>query len=199
MSIIEIAAQPAEMTFRQRWSHYLAIAFAVIGAVIGINLRDTTLNATTLYANPEAGIRAQFPQNWLLDEGGDYIFRVRDMSRPGYKTVLQVATRPVGPSTTIRSVLDALTLSRSQTLSAYTVLSEEPFALPDEAPASAMAYTFVATEPNPFLRGVPTVVRGLDIITLKRGQAVVITFQSDATTYQEDLSTLNLFVENLEF
>jgi len=198
MSVVEIVGSSDFLSFRQRWSHYLVLIFALVGFVIAVNLRDGTLNATTLYVNSQAGITAEYPQNWLIDEAGNYIFRVRDVSQPGFNTTIQVAARPVSSSTTTRNILDALTLERSQTLG-YTVLSEEAYILPDESTGIAMSYTYVVADPNPFLQGVPIVVEGQDILTIKRGQAIIISFLSDATTFEDNLYILNRFMSSLEF
>lgn len=198
MSVIEIITDTDSLTFRQRWSHYLVLIFGVVGFIIAINLRDSFLYATTRYVNAQAGISVEYPQNWLLDEAGNYIFRIRDVSHAGFNTTIQVAARPVSSSTTTRNVLDALTLERSQTLG-YTVLSEEPYTLPDESTGIVMSYTFVVSDPNPFLQGIPIVVEGQDILTIKRGQAIIISFLSDATIFDENLSILNRFMSSLEF
>jgi len=198
MSVIKIVEVSDSLTFRQRWSHYLVLIFGLVGFVIAINLRDGSLYAATLYVNAQAGISAEYPQNWLIDEAGNYIFRVRDVSHAGFNTTIQVTARPVSSITTTRNVLDALTLERSQTLG-YTVLSEETYILPDETTGIAMSYTFVATNPNPFLQGIPIVVEGQDILTIKRGQAIIISFLSDATTFEENLAILARFMNSLEF
>lgn len=200
MALIEIGAAREELSQRQRWSHYFALIFGIAAFVIGINLRDSTLNATTLYTNSQAGITAQYPANWLIDSSpGNYVFRVRDPSQVGFKTTFQVAVSPVSPSTTARNVLDAFSLNRAPTLAAYSVLAVEPFVLPDESEATAMTYTFVATETNPFLESVPVVVEGMDILTIKRGQAIVITFLSDSRTYEQNYAIFEQFLRNLKF
>jgi hypothetical protein len=200
MAVIEIGPRHAESTQRQRYSHYFAIAFGLIGLFIGINLRDSILSATTLYADPRAGLRAFYPQNWLLDTSGDtYIFRVQDMSERGFKTAIQVAMRPVGAQTVPRNIVEALTLSRSQTLAQYTVFSTTPYTLEDQPEAFALSYAFATGEHDPFLESLPTVVRGLDILTIKRGQAIIISFQSDANTYDQNLPVFQQFLGDLEF
>lgn len=199
MTFVEINSTTGESTFRQRWNHYLVIAFGITGLLIGINLRDSTINATALYTNVQAGIRVNYPESWLLDETGNYIFRVQDVSRPGFSTSIQVSTRPVSASTSTRSILDSLTLNRAQTLAAYNVLTEAPYLLSNDIEATSMSYTFVSTDPNPFLQSVPTVIEGLDILTIQRGQAIIITFLSEASTYNENLPFLEQFVRTLEF
>jgi hypothetical protein len=198
MGFIEINAQ-GSASFRQRWSHYLAILVGLVGLFIGVNLRDIALYSTTLYNNTQAGIRAEYPQNWLLDEEGDYIFRVRNTTEPGFNTTIQVAALPVSTGSSPTNILNALTLDRAQTLSAYTVLDERPYPLPNEVEGTAMSYIFVETDPNPFLQGVPVVVEGLDILTIARGQAIIITFLTDADTYAENLPILEQFMSTLEF
>jgi hypothetical protein len=199
MSVIEIVGRRDEITQRQRWSHYFVLIYGVIALLIGVNLRDSALNATVPYANSQVGIRAYYPQNWLLDSDGPYVFRVRDMSQRGFKTTIQLDVQPVAINTTARNLLDQLILSRAQTLSAYSVLAREPYILPDEREATAMTYTFVESETNPFLESLPIVVEGLDIITIQRGQAIIMTFLSDASTYESNLPTFERFVNDLEF
>jgi hypothetical protein len=200
MSLIEIVSS-SEFTQRQRWSHYLTLVFALAAFLIGVNLRDTTLYATTTYVNSQAGIRAEYPKNWLKDEtnGKGYVFRVQDTSRPGFKTTIQVAVRPVNTGVTQeRNVLDALSLTREQTLSTYNVWSTEPFAMPDGTVATSMTYTYVATQPDPFLETIPVVVQGRDILLIRRGQAIVITFVAELKTYDEDFAIFERFLSSLE-
>jgi hypothetical protein len=200
MAVIEIGPRRSESTQRQRYSHYFAIAFGVIGLLIGVNLRDSILSATTLFTDPRAGIRAFYPQNWLLDASAeDYIFRVQDMSEPGFKTAIQVAMRPIGAQTTPRNVVEALTLSRSQTLAEYSVFSITPYILEDQPEAFALSYAFATGEDDPFLESLPSVVRGFDVLTIKRGQAIIISFQSDASSYERNLPVFQQFLSELEF
>jgi hypothetical protein len=196
---VEVTRPPEHETPRQRTTHYFAMIFGVVALLIGLNLRNSALNATSLYINNQAGIRAYYPANWLLDTQGNYIFRVRDLAQSGFKTTIQIAALPISSSTSDRNVVDALTLRRSQTLSTYTVFAIEPFLLPDDVAATAVTYTFVSAETNPFLESVPVVVEGLDILTIKRGQAIIITFQSDSRTYQQNYPLFEQFVRTLEF
>jgi hypothetical protein len=200
MSVIEFGAELGELTYRQRWSHYFALIFGAVGMVIGINLRDSVINATWLYTNAQAGITAQYPQNWLIDElPGEYVFRVRNASEIGFKTTFQVAVVPVGPGSSVRTILDGLSLNRASILTGYNAFPREEFILPDETPASAMTYTFVAAESSPFLESLPVVVEGLDILTIQRGQAIVITFRSDSRTFDDNYPLFEQFLNTLDF
>lgn len=199
MTLVEITGRDEIFTRQQRWAHLLTIIVAGILFLVGLNLRANILNATTPYSNVQAGIRARYPANWLLDESGDYVFRVRDMTRVGFKTTIRVEARPIGPGTTARSIFDALNTDRPQTLPAYRAFPWEEYILPDETAAVAMSYTFVAVETNPFLESLPIVALGLDILAIKGGQAIIITFRSDAGTFEKDIAIFNRFLESLEF
>ncbi len=200
MTIVEIGASSSELTFRQRWSHYFALIFTVIGFGIGLNLRESTLSAVTTYANPQAGIVAAYPRGWLLDESSaDYIFRVRDMTANGFSTTLQVAAQPVSAATSARNIFDSLTLSRAQVLAAYNVISEDIFQLPDGTDTSSMTYSYVNTQVNPFLQNIPVVVQGIDILVIARGQAIIISFLEESSRFAENLIVLERFLRRLEF
>src|ERR1700733_4081271 len=125
MSISIVETNSFQLSFRQRWNHYLVLIAALIGLFAARSLRDNTLFAVTPYFNTTAGIRALYPRNWLIDTSGDYIFRVQDASRVGFKTTIQVSVQAVSTNTTTRNLVDALTLNRSQLLAGYHPLSAD--------------------------------------------------------------------------
>jgi hypothetical protein len=198
MTVIEIRPTAAAATQRQRWGHYFTLVYGVLGIVIGLGLQNSALTATTLYSNPQAGIRAEYPQNWLLDSDGDYVFRVRDMAQLGFKTTIQISVLPVTLNTTARNLLDTLILNRSQTLSEFSVLSRASITIQDDQPATQMRYTFAFSEEDPFLESQPTIVQGVDILTLQGGQALVITFLADQATYARDFPYFEQFIRALD-
>lgn len=200
MTILEIDSPNVyELTQRQRWSFYLSYFVIALCIYIGFSLQDSSLSRTSIYTNIEAGITANYPDRWLLDETGDYVFRVRDMSNRGFNTVIQVRTLPVSDDTVERNILDRLSLSRSQTFIDYNILGYSDYLLPNELPAVAMSYTFVSRDASPFLEGVSTVVVGLDILVIQRGQALIITFRADSNKYENELPIFEDFIENLSF
>ena len=200
MSLTIIDSNSTQLTFRQRWNHYLVLVATFIGLVAASSLRDNALFAVTPYVNTTAGIRALYPRNWLIDTSGDYIFRVQDASRVGFKTTIQVSVQAVSPNTTTRNLVDALTLNRSQLLAGYHPLSaNNEFTLPDGTLATSVSYNYASINADPFLDTTPIVVKGFDIISIKRGQAVIITFLADSNTYSDDYNTFNRFLSTLEF
>lgn len=184
---------------RQRWSIALGYLLIFVGLLVGLNQRDTYLNQTSEYSNIEAGITASYPARWLLDESPGNIFRVRDMSHRGFNTVIEVSSLPAGQDSAERNLLDRLSLQRAQILIDYTVLGYDIYRLPDETQAITMSYSFVSRDASPFLEGVSSIVNGLDILTVRRGQAIVISLRADATIFPRELETLATFLENLQF
>lgn len=182
----------------QRWSHLLAISFCFFGILIGINIRNSNLNATTTYINNEAGIRANYPAEWLLDVDGSYVFRVQDISRPGFKTSIQIEIFPFTEEMSPANVIEDLSLSRARVLSTYDILGVRDYLL-DDVPATLSEYTYVFTQANPFTQSVPIVVIGQDILVQRRGQAILISFLTDADSYGEDIAIFEAFLESLEF
>jgi hypothetical protein len=198
MAIIEEGG--GQVNTVQRWGHYLAVAWGVIALVVVVNVREAVVTATSTYVNNEAGLVAQYPRGWLLDEeNADYVFRVRDMQRVGFKTTFRVSLLPISADTTPRSIVDRLAMSRSQTLAAYRILGTEPFDFGTELEAQQVTYTYVGTQLNPFLETIPAVVVGVDIVTILRGQAVIITLLSDVDRLEVNQEQFLTFVDRLEF
>ncbi len=195
----ETGASPSvQFTPRQRWSVAMTYIVIAVGLALGLNQRDRALNRASVYSNSEAGVTARYPARWLLEESPDFIFRARDMAHRGYHTSIEVSALAAGPDTSERNVLDRLNLRRAQSLVDYAVLGYETYQLPDAAEALAMAYSFVSRESSPFLEGASSVVRGLDILTISRGQALIISFRADAGVYDRELETLRWFIQGLE-
>ncbi len=191
--------QELPLTRTQRWANALTIVVALMGLGIGFLMKDQIVGGTVPFRDLAAGILARYPQGWLLDTAGDYVFRVRDPEAPGFLTTLQVQVIPIGQDAAARNIVDDLTLQRAQTLAAYTILRAVPDTLPDGDPATRVEYVFVSTETNPFLEPVPVVVYGVDILTLKRGQAIIVTFRVEAGRFQDEAWRLEQFLASLEF
>ena len=194
MEVIEIISESEDLTLRQRWANVFTILVCILMMLLGLNLRNQTLTATTFYESPQAGISAQYPQNWLIDTDGSYVFRVRDMSRIGFKTTFLVTVQPVGADAQERNLADRLSLDRIVDFTDYRVQPLEMYDFPDGRDAQALNYTYVATDASPFLQSVPTVVRGLDILTISGGQAIIITFRADADNFEEELPRFEQFL-----
>ncbi|MCC6613494.1 MAG: hypothetical protein IT320_08450 [Anaerolineae bacterium] len=199
-TIVEVGRVEEGGTLRQRWSHYFVLLYGLLCVVIALNLRDSVLNATTNYNDVTSGIRAAYPQNWIIDNDGPYVFRVRDLAQVGFKTSIVVDTQPVSLSTTTRNLVDALSLDRGNTLTGYRILEiDDSYALPDDTPATAVTYTYVNVGVSPVLQTLPSIVEGFDVIAIRQGQAVILSFLADANVFEDQLPIMDRFLESLEF
>jgi len=199
MEVIEIISESRDLTLRQRWANLFAILTSILLLLFGLNLRNQLANAAVIFESPQAGITAFYPQNWLLDTSGAYVFQVRDMSRSGFKTTFQVSVQPVGLDAEERNVADRLTLDRLQTFTAYQVLAQAAYILPNDVQAQSLSYIYVSSDASPFLQGVPSVVQGFDVLTISGGQAIIATFRADVTVFESEFPRFETFLQRLQF
>ena len=183
----------------QRNATILTIIVGVSLIVMGYFMRNNAVFGVIEYENAQAGIQVNYPQNWLLDTEGDYIFRIRDTAQTGFKTTIQVSAEPVGADTTERNIIDRVALKRAQTFTDYTTLLVEELVLPSGNEGQAVTYSYVAKETSPFLQSVPSVVTGYDIFIIIRGQTIIITFRSDADLFDMEFARFEQFLNSLEF
>jgi len=197
--IEEIGGLQDEYTRQQRWAHLLTIGAAILMILYGLNVRAGTINATQIYDNAAAGVRVNYPANWLIDESSPYVFRVRDMTRIGFKTTIQIETRPAGSQSTPSTIMSQLDLNRAPITDSYDrIENNETYIFSDETEGLRGEYAFVFQDPNPFLQSIPIVVRGTDVITIRGGQAIIITFLVDATAYDSNIAIFERFLASLE-
>jgi hypothetical protein len=190
----------SELSFSQRWNSYLTIALAISAVLLGLTLRNSTLNASQTFEDLEAGIRAQIPSGWIVDSDNDtdYVFRAQDPNALPFKTLLQVSVIPVGPDAAPDNVLTYLDIQRPAQLSAYTRISVSSITLRDGSSAVRMVYAYTQNERNPFLESVPIVVQGVDVVVLRRSQAVIITYREERNSFDDHLYRMDNLLQTLE-
>lgn len=187
------------LTRLQRWSHYISLLILLLGFLYGLNLRETVINRTRTYVNIQAGIRLEYPSNWLIDENStSYLFRVRDMTRIGFKTTIQVSIEPLGEAMTPRGLLNSLALQRSTELPQYNTLSIDQITEPEQD-LYGMTYYFTTSEVGTGNETLPIVVIGRDVLTIVRGQAIITTFRADAQDFSSQIPIFERFLDSLEF
>ncbi|GAB4554428.1 MAG: hypothetical protein OHK0023_24540 [Anaerolineae bacterium] len=189
-----------ELTFNQRWASYLTIAVAIAGVVVGYIYRQNTIDATFPFINREAGITARYPARWLLEEGGaNFVLRAQDPAALPFKTTLQLRLLPTGEGARPSDILDLLDLDRAARLPAYRSQTRQPVTLPNGARGQQMIYAYAYVNPNPFLQAEPITVRALDIVLLRTGQAVVITYEAEASRFERHRHYFEAFLRSLSF
>jgi hypothetical protein len=197
------SAVPAEtgITGRQRWATNLAILAAALAMLGGFLLRQNIEDATRLFLDRQTGISARYPAGWLLERGslgGPFVMRVQDPAAVPFKTSLSIAILPIGLDAAINDITQILTINRSGTLAAYQTLGINAVTLPDGTAGTQINYAYATGENNPALRSLPVIVRAVDVIVVRRGQATVITFLSDATSFESNRRFFDAFLRRLE-
>jgi hypothetical protein len=180
----------AQTTLRNdRYGSALAVIVTAGALVLGMLLRQSQLSSTIPFVDRTAGIQTRYPAEWLLDTEGDYVMRVSDPAARPFKTAYQIQVVPSSPQTSVRNVLDNLTLQRSSELAAYRVLSVQEVS----EQVTRMDFAFVDTDPNPFLERLPVVVLGTDLVVLEGDRAIVITLLASENTYARELPRFERF------
>lgn len=187
----------SDLTKNDRFSAVLVVIVFAAAIGLGLLLRQQSMGETWPYISQEAGIEGTYPAGWLTDEEGSYVVRIRDPKARPYKTQYQITVVPAGGQTSIRNVLDNLTLQRSVSLPAYRVLSVEEGGGAEAV--TQMEFVFVQTDPNPFIERLPVVVRGLDRVVLDGNRAVIVTYMAEEASYFANLAGFERFVASLRY
>lgn len=184
------------VTRNDRYASLLAVMMTLVFIWLGFILHQQQATTTWPFVDRTAGIQAQYPAGWLINTASDdYVMRVENPDARPFKTAYVVRVVPASGATSVRNVLDNLTLQRSSELAAYRVLSIQ------EAPGQLvrMDFAFVDTDPNPFLQRLPVVIRGTDFVVLDENRAIVVTLLADETIYASELVAFQRFFASLSF
>lgn len=186
------------LTKNDRFAALLVIALAVAGVLLGLFIRQRDQSQTWLYVNQQAGIQASYPAGWLTDESGNYLVRIRDPKARPFKTQYQITIIPVSSQSTVRNILDSLTLQRSIDLSAYRVLSVDEVARGGTT-LTRMSFAFVDADPNPFIQRLPVVVLGTDTVILDGNRAIVVTYMAEQSSFEANQADFERFLASLQY
>ncbi len=193
------AARPTmALTRSDRFSELAVVLLVAFSLAVGLLLRQQTSSQLWTYQSTEAGLEVEYPAGWLVDESGSYLARIRDPKARPFKTQYQIAIIPAGGQTSIRNVLDGLTLQRSINLSAYRVLSVQNTLLGGQT-VTQMDFAFVDADPNPFIQRLPVVVLGQDIVIRDGDRAIVLSYMADETTFNNGRPGFQRFLASLRY
>jgi hypothetical protein len=196
----QVQAQPSatDVTKNDRFAAVLVIAAVVMMVLCGLVIKGQSASDTWTFTNKEAGIDASYPAGWLVDQGPLYVARIRNPKARPYKTQFMLTVVPAGGETSVRNVLDSLTLQRSVDLPAYRVLDVEQFES-GGAPVTQMNFVYVETDPNPFIERLPVVVRGVDRVVLDGNRAIIISYMAEQSVFESGLPAFERFIASLRY
>jgi hypothetical protein len=192
--------QTIELTSAQRWGSYLCVLLALTMMAGGYLVRGNVLNATRRFEASEVGIAVRYPSTWLLEQGTrPVIFRVIDLAAIPFKTTISVSVISRGATSSAEEVLRDLSLKRSSQIAPYKSLGIDTIQLGGGTEARQQTYAYAAVENNPFLQSEPIIVRAVDVVILRGSQAVIITFETDAQSFERNRHFFDAFLASLEF
>lgn len=180
-----------------RFGALLVLLVTAAALTLGLLLKQRTSNQVWTYVNREAGIETIYPAGWLTDERGSYVVRVRDPKARPFKTQFLINIFPAGGQTSVRNVLDSLTLQRAADLPAYRVLNVQE--IDAGVILTEMNFAYVDADPNPYIQRLPVVVLGRDIVIIDGNRAIVITYMADEASFDENLPAFQRFLVNLRY
>lgn len=189
---------PSDLTKNDRFSAVLVLLITLIGLGLGLLIQRSTASQVWVYSNTPAGIDAAYPLGWLTDERGNYVVRILNVRARPYKTQYIISVVPISGQTSIRNIIDSLTLQRSVDFPAYRLINVEEVSS-GTSPVTRMEFAFVETDPNPFIERLPVVVQGMDIVFVDGNRAIIVTFMTDRESYDEDLASFERFVASLRY
>ena len=64
--------------------------------------------------------------------------------------------------------------------------------------ALRMVYAYSEYEPDPFQASLPLVVQGVDLVVLRRGQAVIITYREERSQFDAHLDRFDSLLQTVE-
>jgi hypothetical protein len=182
-----------------RIASILVVLMITLALMFGLGIRQRELGRTVSHVDREAGIEMRYPAGWLLDSADPaYTLRVSDPNARPFKTLYQITIVPASGQTTVRNVLDTLTLQRSSELSAYRVLDVGQQSLGGQD-LIRMNFVFVETDPNPFIQRLPVVVLGTDVVLIDAERAIVVTYMAKQDTFERGLPGFERFLASLRY
>lgn len=188
----------SSFTRNDRFSVILVMMLVTFAIGFGLILQQQTSTQTIRYESRTAGISAQYPAGWLIDERGDYVARMRDPRARPFKTQFTIAAVPSGGQTTTRNILDGLTIQRSADLAAYRVLSIEDFTR-GTTKYTELNFAYVDADPNPFIQRLPVVILGLDVVIPNGSRSIIVTYMADQDSFDKQRPVFDRFFSSIRY
>jgi hypothetical protein len=193
-----VADTRAKTQRRDRWVSWFVIALFVIALLLGWIVKAVAENRYVSYS--DGTIQVRYPEGWIkLQAESPVLLQVADKPT-GVRTSLTIEQRPLPPdaSRPLALVQQTLTLERGSNWMAYRVLETEEGVTIGKWTATHTSFSFVETNPNPFMETVPVVMRGEDYLVPNGDQVLVFTLAAPESNYAQAQRYLNDFVRSFQ-
>jgi hypothetical protein len=198
--ILRDDSQGEPLNFRKRWASALTILIVVGSVLISFGLRNQIVNATRPLEDSAFGISARLPAGWLVTQGSpNFVFRAQDALAIPFKTAIQLTIIPIGQGGLPADVINDLLVNRAAQFTTFKQLGRTPITLRNGTQGQEVTYAYAAVESNPFLQSEPIIVRAVDVVVLRQGQAIIITYETDTSSFEKNKHYFDAFLASLEF
>jgi len=183
---------------RDRWADWAVILVVVAALGLGLLLRENALYSYSSFAVGDGDISGCVPANWLREYGDDPLLQARDPRSGAFNTKLVLRTRPLAPEMEPTLALQSLAMERADAVNAFRTLETDQVAVGGRT-AIQRTFTYVQTDPNPYLDRLPVVVKGVDVVLGDGGRVILVTYLASVDTFDRDYRYFRDFVESIAF
>jgi hypothetical protein len=183
---------------RDRWVSWIVIVVFVVALILGWVVKTVAENRYVDYS--DGTIQVRYPEGWiLLEVESPVIFQAADKPT-GVRTALIIEQRPLATSAArpLSVLLQTLTLERGSSWMAYRVLETQEGVTIAGWTATHVAFSYVETNPNPFMETVPVVMRGADYMIPDGEQVLIFTVVAPESEYDQAQRYLEDFVRSFQ-
>ncbi len=183
---------------RDRWADWAVILVVIAALGLGLLLRESVLYNYSSFAVGEGDVSGLVPANWMREYGDDPLLQARDPRSGAFNTKLVLRTRPLASDVDPTLALQSLALERADEVNAFRTLETDPVAVGGRA-AVQRTFTYVHTDPNPYLDRLPVVVKGVDLVMRDGGRVILVTYLASVDNFDQDYRYFRDFVESIAF
>lgn len=190
-----VSSEKSKLTASQYHPHlsvYLTIILTIAALVLGWFLMNQATNRTVQITH--SGISASIPSGWMVVYGiqnEEMLFWTSDQLDLDHRFV--VSRLPAVPNGAITDVVVGRNLDRGQSLSTYQVVSQSPTWIHNQ---EAYQVHFAYIKPgNP--GSIPKVIQGMDYYLLFGDQVLVVTLESNSSSYDQSLPEFLRFLDSV--
>jgi hypothetical protein len=178
------------------WAVIITVIFALF---LGFGIRNNASTASRTVELGEGLPSIEIPNNWITGTPEGMLLQARNPRSPSiFNAELTVATRPLAAGEDAVAARTAIGLKRSQELEHYRELEAMPVTV-DGQPGILVTYAYIA-DPTREQGSIapPVVVQAQDLIFPSgENQALIVTIATDAATWDEESTSVNIIQESL--
>jgi hypothetical protein len=179
-----------------RYAEITVVVVTVIALLIGWFYKSSVENRSVTFESD--GVSAAVPDGWLQSQAEGDIIRATDRASAGFPTTYAISKLAIAAEVTPVQAASFQTTDRSQQLTGFRVLNQQTV-LVNGQEAYQVSYVFVDYNPNAIQADIPSVVRGVDYIFVKNGQAITVSYWADEHEYEVGLNLFNRFLSSVKF